>query len=1126
MSKRLQHHGAGISLIAKSFVVVLLLCGSAWAQSTASADLLGTVTDSTGAVIPGVALTVTEEATGVTTKTTSNEVGYYAFKFLPVGRYRLTAEKDGFSKVTVTDIVLRVSVNLTVPIVMQPGVVTETMIVMAESNQIDMTSATLKYTVTNEQVRGLPVFTTTTGRTVLDQLPFLVPGVIPAATLGGDNRGWYMSINGSRRQAQSFNFQGGDNNDPEFQRAASTLPNPDALQEFTVLTNNYQADQGRTSGGIINATTKSGTNEFHGNLRYFNRNDAFNARGFFDPKRPRQNLHTFGGQVGGPVRLPWLYKGKDQTHFFFDYEGTRSQRDSIYSANLLTVGERSGDFSDQAQSQWPRDPLTGQPFPGGIIPPDRINPISRRYLEFIPIPNTDARRYTEFIPSKDDNNQYTITIDHKISDSDTISGTYFATFSDQITSSTTNLPIPSVQPGEQRNHNFILRETHLFSSRTVNQFIGTVTRFTHHFTIESPKIRGITPADFGFTNVTPQTDRFIAPPAVVVSAPVFVQIGPISGTENYKTTWQITDDLSHTHGNHALKFGGEVRQFLFNKISANNNGSFNFNGSTNTLGTRNSVADFLLGVINSYSQNTGQSYYPRQYALFFYGMDDWRVRPNLTFNFGLRYEFVPPLVDQLDQFSVFRPGAKSQRLPQAPTGMLFVGDPDPILGTVPRGTYPADKNNFAPRIGIAWSPEAESGWLRTLLGDRKTSIRVGWGVFYEAMYGFSASQNTATQPWSVSLTRNATTINQAGGTFADPWGSDPNPFPLDLSRRNFTGIIAIQPISPFYRTSYTYQYNLTIQRELPGSLLFEVGYVGSNSFKLNTEEQLNPAIVGPGATPANTQQRRIYPAFSSLPQQVSAGRGHFDSLQTRLSRRFRAGLMLDASYVWSKSLDNISEPQVSQLGNVREARWAAGAFDRRHNFVVSYTYDFPHTGYSGVVGRLLNGWSIGGITQFRTGLPLEIGQSPDPTLTGANVSPAGAAGFGSTDYVGPWRRLDPRQTQTIVYEGRTLTGNFFFDPRAFQTIVIGDWTQAREGNLGRHVFYGPGNNQWDATFIKRTQIAENHMVEIRADVINLFNHAQFLVPAGQLTTSSTFGQVSRSSFGSGRNIQMSLRYTF
>ncbi len=484
-------------------------------------------------------------------------------------------------------------------------------------------------------------------------------------------------------------------------------------------------------------------------------------------------------------------------------------------------------------------------------------------------------------------------------------------------------------------------------------------------------------------------------------------------------------------------------------------------------------------------------------------MSDWHTLPNLTINIGLRYELSPPIKDELDQVSAFRPGAKSERFPNAPSGLLFVGDIDPVLGRLPRGLFPTDKNNLAPRLGVAYSPEPERGLLRFLFGKSKTAIRVGGGLFYDYLFGTGFARVSSTQPFSISQTLNVQRIHSTGGTLANPFGTLPSPWPLDLSKRHFIGIPDLQPIDPNFRSPYTYQYNLTLQRELPWSFLFEAAYIGSNSFKLIRQVEINGARVETGASLGNLQSRRVYPHLGSILQQESSGRARYDSLQLGLKRKLRSGLLIDGSYVYGKSLDDGSSP-LSVL-STNPFRWARSSYNRMHNVVVSYSYDLP------------NGWQASGITEFRSGLPIDIAQSFDSTLTGRTP-------FGNPDIVKPFVRLDPRTPQTIVVAGSSQTGNYFFDPGSFKFVFANIPDQIRAGTLGRNVFDGPGLSLTSLSIVKKIRLTESHQILLRSDIRNLFNEANFDMPSLLTDNPFTFGKVTRAA--PGRNVQLSLKYLF
>jgi hypothetical protein len=401
-----------------------------------------------------------------------------------------------------------------------------------------------------------------------------------------------------------------------------------------------------------------------------------------------------------------------------------------------------------------------------------------------------------------------------------------------------------------------------------------------------------------------------------------------------------------------------------------------------------------------------------------------------------------------------------------------------------------------------------------VFGREKMSVRAAWGIFYDQTYGLSFTRLSLAEPFTLTQRLSSGQIQAAGGSFRNPFGSIPNPFPLDSNRLVFTARPRIQPFDPAFRAAYSHHYNLTLQRELTWSVLLEIGYVGNNSFKLGRERELNLARVGAGATLFNVEDRRAYSQFSNIVSQESTGRARFDSLQLRLARR-SARLTFDGSYVYGKSIDDGSGPLLTRDDSLRRGR---SSFDRRHNFVVSYSYTFPDVKLWRVGKVLLNGWQVAGITELRSGLPLEIHQNGDTTLTGASS-------FGIPDIVGPFVRLDPRKRQTFALNRFEVSGHFFFDPRAFRAVSVASDRDARAGNLGRNVFDGPGIHLWSVSLARRFRLTESQSLMLRSEIRNLFNSPVFLLNQSNLNVDSPlFGQVTTSS--SGRNIQLSLRYSF
>jgi hypothetical protein len=1091
------------------------------AQGTS--NLSGSVTDETGAFIPAVTITVLHTGTGFQRRTKTNEDGYFAVPLLPPGTYSLTAELPGFATITLNDITLITSVNTSLEVILLPQRISEALNVQANTSlagagsRIDLTTGGVRHSVTNEQVISLPVFTTALGRNTLGVLPFLLPGVSPTSASGTvradtNRRGDQMSINGSRPSSINFNFEGGDNNDQELNRSAAPFPNPDALQEFTVLTNSYSAEFGRSLGGVVNAVVKGGTSWYRGNLRHFLINEALNARGFFDPRRPRDRVNTFGGQLGGPLRPP----KRRGALCFFDYEGARAAQESLATMAVLSSWERQGDFRARPASDQPFDPRTGQRFPGGIIPASRIDPIANRYLQiYIPPPNAGDNRFIRLLPTNFRNDQLTARLDWKLGGADSLTLTYFMNRSG-IEAGTNSLPVGSQRSTKGFNQNLVARETHMVTAKTVNQLTVAANRFADSDRIITPDPPGAGPSALGFTGVRPQSPQSADVPSLSIqNTDVRVLTG--GGAQGAKTVWQVKDDLVHLQGTQVITAGAEVRGYLQNTGVGGDNGGFSFASQLLIPSAQDAVANFLLGIPAAYVQSSGGSRYPRQRAYSFYAMDDWRWRPNLTLMLGLRYEVAPPFEDKRDQISVFRPDSLSERFPRAPRGILFVGDPDPVLGQVPRGGYRTDRNNVAPRIGVAWSPEPESGWSRCLFGKGETAVRTGFAVVYDQTFGYSLSQSSLSQPFVVSQTLDSAQIKSMSGSFANPFGAFPNPWPVDFRQAYFTHSPELHPIDPAFRTAYAYHYHLTIQRQLAWALLLEVAYVGSNSFKLNRERDVNLFRFGHGSDASPPGGILIYPPVGRVLSQESSGRARYDSLQTRLARHSKSGIGFEASYVFGKSLDNSSEG-VAELAT-DAFRWARSSFDRRHNLVISFTYSLPQPDLGGL-GVVLRDWQVSGITEWRSGQPIDIGQDPAQTvLAGVNTA------LGTPDLIGPFRRLDPRRLQSVPVNGVARSGNYFFDPNAFGAVPAQASTGRRAGTLGRNVFDGPETMLTSVSLIKRVRISDAQRLDLRADARNLFNRPHFLLdPLSLRVGNPQFGQVG--SAAPGRLVQLSLRYSF
>ncbi|HWP44032.1 MAG TPA: TonB-dependent receptor, partial [Blastocatellia bacterium] len=662
------------------------------------------------------------------------------------------------------------------------------------------------------------------------------------------------------------------------------------------------------------------------------------------------------------------------------------------------------------------------------------------------------------------------------------------------------------------------------------------------------------PRDIGFAADFVPDPSFAGPPMILFFDRNFSIGNAIQGPQARVTeNFQIQDAVSWARGNHRFKFGFDGTQYRHDQAFLFvNNGLFLFSGLIGPNSTGDDFADFLIGnspAAVQFGSNGERDF--RQKAVALFAQDTWRVRDSLTLSLGLRYEYTSPLTDKFNRVSYYRPGAVSQLLTsgqlrafdgtpivvppggRAPNGILFVGDPDPVLGgTVPEGGVRKDFNNFAPRVGFAYSPSVKEGWLGRLLGDRETVIRGGFGIFYGAIIGDTVLQQLSAPGFSGT----DAFFFPASGTLADPFAPDPFPnFGGDLGQipnpflqsqfqiaapLSFTS----QPIDPLIRTPYVTGWNLTIERGFLRNYVASLSYVGNRGRKLYAVEELNPALgtffpAPPGTPrpdPSNPNDRRLNPDVTdSIGQLVSAANSWYNALQANLQRRFSNGLLAQAAYTWSKSMNEV-DTQRGPLDLLnRAATRALSSDDVPHRFVVSWIYELPFArGLGGFAGRLLDGWSIGGIAAFQSGTPFSVFNPFDTTGDGGAI-------VSFADLGAPFRRLDPRKNDGRAFNADAF--RIFGDPDAGFDLA----TDFRRGTAGRNQFRAPnGINNWDLVLTKRTRLwNETSNLELRFEAFNAFNHTQFTVIDTNLTpTNQNFGKFTAAR--ESRVIQLGARVSF
>ncbi len=1039
-------------------ILVLLAVSVTTLLAQRTTQLTGRITDPTDAVVPAADVTVTNEDTGIRRETKSNELGYYVVPLLQPGRYAVTVQKQGLRTIRRSGITLEVDQAARVDFVMEVGTVAETVQVTANVAAVDTQSATLKEVVDERRIRELPL----NGRDAT-QLILLLPGVYGTARdnsglrQAGSGRGIVqvgIASNGARGNMINYMLDGTTHNDT-YTNVALAFPNPDALQEFSVQTNNFSAESGRSAGAVVTAVTRSGSNSFHGSLFEFHRNGAINARNFFAPTPDGLKRHQFGGTFGGPI---W----RDHTFFFFSHQETRQRsRPSDSSTTVLTEAQRTGDFSRFSGTI--TDPTNNQPFLGKQIPLSRMNPLTKTILDkLIPLPSEPATGLLRYsVPNSSDLRQTVLKIDHQFSAKDTLSGRYLYNY---YAEPSNDVPLVFATRGTRTtpNHNLEFTETHIFSPSLMNQAQFS---FTRREDVGTP-VWKIGYADLGMRNVFTDTPykNFNLSVTGAFSASV---------TEAIRTkpnAYTIADTVRWTKGRHEMSMGFEYRkQSLDKNFRWLLDPAMTFDGSISGYG----VADFFLGKPSLLDElaygEVGKQDFPVYIAFF---QNNVKVTPKLTVNLGVRYEPTVPYRDEGNRVSVFRPGTRSQVFVNAPAGLLYVGDP----GVPERGTK-SDLNNFAPRVGFAWAVA------------KRTSVRAAYGIFYDSS-PMSAITNVfqGVAPFGTRLR-----ARPPVGPFDDPFlGNNPFPMPFPPPKNiTFPLGVAAATWPEQYRTGYLQSWHLTIEREFFPDWLVRIAYAGSKGTKLLAGEEVNPPIYIPGqSTALNISQRRPFgPALDTIRLVNSDGSSNFNSLQLSMDKRFSKGLTLQANYTWAKSIDfgsggGTQWPSLTP-GYAKYDRGLSD-FHHAHRFVTSGLWELPGLANTMPLAKwVLGGWQASGSLILQSAAAFAVQAGRDNSLTG----------FGNrAQLVGdPGRsaRSDPNRDRVLEW----------FNTKAFAHAATGTY-----GNSGRNIIFGPGLANVDFAMAKYFPVTEKVKLQFRSEFFNLLNHTNLNEPNSTLTA-GTYGRI-------------------
>lgn len=1077
----------------KGYVALILgLCSAALLQAQSTATISGSIVDSSGARVAGARVTITNILTQAVRAVVSDDLGNYQVGSLAPGHYRLEVEAPGFKKMTQDGITLQVDERLRVDGVLQVGEVSETVSVSAEGVAVNTLDATLRAVVDAKRMADLPL----NGRSPL-QLMLLAPGVLPSppAGIGGSfqpSGQQFVSSSGSKANGINFVLDGGDNQDT-YRSVANSFPNPDILQEFSVQTNSYSPEFGGRAGGVVNAVTKSGTNELHGTLFEFLRNNALNAQNFFALQDDGLKRNQYGGTVGGPVFIPKLYDGRNRTFFFFGYQDTKiRQRPTNATARVLTERQRRGDFGDLLDGRGNlipiRDPETGLPFPNNVIPSNRLDPVFQNFLKEVPVAQEANGTVRFAVPNISNETQYNIRVDQNLNNSDRFFVRFFKSNFEQPNTGIPGNILSFRNRLLQRATNATLAYNKTFSPTLLGEAAFTFNR--------SAGLRG---------DVAPFTWQELGAnvPAAGTSNDLlffmnnYFNVVLFGDTPLVRNNFQYKGSLSHIKGRHNLRGGFNIvrRQFNIPIVNVQFHGRYTFSQAL----TGDNAADAILGKPSSFLQDTGFRVALRQTDWTGWVNDEIRLNRRMTFNIGVRYEPFLPWVDRwnpLPQVAQFSPGVQSGVYPNAPRGLLFYGDPG-----VPEGMAESALDRLAPRVGLAIDP----------FGDGKTSIRIGYGIFYDTLLPTEQIQQYASQ---IPTFTAVAAFNNPPST-RDPYAGRPVPFPAELPRpRNFvfpTPVnTSILMYAPGFTNPYTQQWNLTLERQILSSTITRATYQGSRGLRLPINIESNPATFIPGASSrANVEQRRPFgPAFSSIKSTHSFGTSDYHGLVLSLDRRFSQGFSLLASYTFSKNLDHSEQvnsansPTVNNPYNPLSNRGRADA-DRPHAFVASYVWEMPRLQNSNAIARhLFGGWQNNGIISLYSGLPFSVISGIDNSLSGVGSDRADLVG---NPDLGGGRSKGEKIAR-------------YFNTSAFVENAIGTF-----GTSGRNIVRGPGIATLDWSLFKNIPLAEKQALQFRAEFFNLFNRTNLGNPVANVRAGA-FGRIQ--SAGDPRIVQFALKIIF
>ncbi|MEO7145384.1 MAG: carboxypeptidase regulatory-like domain-containing protein [Bryobacteraceae bacterium] len=1066
--------------IIRILVLASLLSLPSVAQVAPSTSLSGTVVDASGGSVPKASVELTNTGTQFTRRTSTSAQGRFLFNLAPPGLYDLAVTAAGFAPYRQHGITLDVNTPASIAITLSIRAAAEQVTVQANAPMVDTESGTLRQIVSGKYIQDLPL----NGRNAAS-LVYMAPGTVAGkgtdtATYASTSDTIAVSVNGTFGDQVSYKLDGATHQD-SITNLNAAFPNPDALAEFSVETNNFDARYGGSGGAVVNIVTKSGTNALHGSLFEYLRNGDLNARNFFAPQHDALKRNQFGGAAGGPIR-------KDKLFFFGSYQGTTVDNTSYgNTAFVPTAAMRQGDFSSLPKP--PVNPATGKAFPGAVIPVSLFSPVSAAMLDKIPTSSDPAGKLLYAVPSNTRNHQLLAKADYNAGAHQISASFFFVHYTDpgwNANNTLLNYKLGQVQTTQE----FKASDTYTIKPNLLNSFTidglildSTQTR-TAPFSI----------FDFGNLNVTKPAAQFQETAVSVTGFSGWGSGGAQPPGEWIRNNFEISEMLTWVRGSHSMHMGADITPYVRFDSSTGYQEEpvFNFNGSF----TGNGLADFLLGRVNTFTQTAGKAKFTRGPQVSGFFQDNWRIGSRFSLDLGLRWDPFLPYTDPVaQQVGGYIAGYRSTRFPNAPSGLAFAGDP----GFPSAGMY-ANLPNFAPRAGFSWT---------AIPGTHSTIVRGGWGMFYIQPFVRLYNNFVQNAPFSPSETL-------FGVNLDDPYGSAgvTNPFPPFApvhpgANTQFVRPLQYQYFNPNWHVGHTNAFNFTIEHQLQANLVLRAAYVGTEGRDLQFFQEQNPAVFGPGATIANTNARRpLAPDFASLIQMTNGGVSNYNALQVTVERRLNRQIAFVANYTYSKSLDNLSVDSQFTVSNPDPFNsgfnYGRSDFDTPHNFSFWGLWDLPKMASSPwLIKGPLGGWEMTGIWTWHSGTPFSVTSGQDRSLSGTGLDRADVNGDPSLSAGRP----------------RNDVINQYFNVTAFALNAPGTF-----GTAPRNLLWNPRYANLDWSLQKSFPLSEQRRIQLRADFFNVFNNVHLNAPGSNLSSASTFGKINGA--GEPRIVQVALRFAF